>query len=105
MTPEEFVEKVGWNDAKFYVNHYANDTQTAFKFLKVKEHTVQVNDGSIEYDFHIDDLSRLVESYNVVEKLGGIESALKAALRENERGHIINEGLILSSIRDVKACQ
>ena len=48
MTPEEFVKKVGWDDAKFYVNHYANDTQTAFKFLKVKEHTVQVNDGSIE---------------------------------------------------------
>ncbi|MHA3062547.1 hypothetical protein [Acinetobacter sp. ANC 4641] len=75
MKANEFVKNFGWDEARIFTNSYAGDIDTAFKFLKVKDKSIQMNDGSIEYDFHIDDLKRLVESWGLVEKFGGLENA------------------------------
>ena len=64
MTPEEFVKKLGWDEAVSFTNWYGGNT--AFKFLKVKKKTISVHSGDQPYDFHINDLERLVESYELV---------------------------------------
>lgn len=100
MKAELFIKTYGLDRAKKVIQN-------------ADEHAIQY---VIDFDYYasgittdnyvlLSELKRLVESHDVVEKLGGIESASKAALKENERGHIINEGLILSSIRDVRSCQ
>lgn len=87
MKANEFVKKFGWDAAKAKV--------AELKLLEDLGDSLGIQD--IE-------LKRLVASYEVVESFGGIKSASKAALKENEIGHVINEGLILMHIRIVESC-
>ena len=73
MKANEFVKKFGWEEANSFVNWYGG--KTSFKFLKVKEQTISVHSGDQPYDFHIDALKRLIESHELVESYGGLESA------------------------------
>lgn len=74
MTANEFIKKVGWDEAISFTDWYGGNT--AFKFLKVKEKTISVHSGDQPYDFHINDLKRLVESHEIIQKdFGGVEMA------------------------------
>ena len=71
MNAVEFVRKFGWDGAISFTDWYGGNT--AFKFLKVKEKTISVHSGDQPYDFHINDLKQLVESYEFINKHGGID--------------------------------
>ncbi len=106
MTPEEFVKRWGLSEFKIakslpafrrykYTIIYSDEIDFANEF----------DEKHKDYMFESKDIDRIVLSHGLIERLGGIQSATKIALKQHELGHIINEGLILSSIRDVRACQ
>lgn len=100
----EFVKKFGWGEVIKFVGWYGGDT--SFKFLKVKEQTISVHSGDQPYDFHIDDLKRLVESHELVESCGGLESAKKELQRQSIFRWINPETERLrEAIADVESCQ
>lgn len=86
MRANEFIKKYGVEEAKYFVD-------------KVIDHI------SMGDDFKAEELKRLIESHELVQKMGGIDKARKIAIKEGDLGHIINEGLILRSIRDMESCQ
>ena len=73
MNAVEFVRNFGWDGAISFTDWYGGNT--AFKFLKVKEKTISVHSGDQPYDFHINDLKQLVESYELVNEFDDIEQA------------------------------
>ena len=77
MNAIEFVGKFGWDVAISFTDRYGGNT--AFKFLKVKEKTISVHSWDQPYDFHINNLKQLVESYELVFEHGSIERAKKYA--------------------------
>ena len=99
MNAVEFVRNFGWDGAISFTDWYGGNT--AFKFLKVKEKTISVHSGDQPYDFHINDLKQLVESYELVEKHGGLENAKEDELWANELGFGF-KGLA-QAIRDVES--
>ncbi|MHA3117293.1 hypothetical protein E0H86_07350 [Acinetobacter sp. ANC 4635] len=102
MKANEFVKNFGWDEARIFTNSYAGDIDTAFKFLKVKDKSIQMNDGSIEYDFHIDDLKRLVESHELVFEHGSIDRARKYADSPYTAPEI--KVVLDQAIADVESC-
>lgn len=105
MRANEFVKKFGWGGVIKFVGWYGGDT--SFKFLKVKEQTISVHSGDQPYDFHIDDLKRLVESHELVEECGGLDKAKeRVALEEKLPNPNVFYVLVVSSeIDDVESCQ
>lgn len=73
MNAVEFVKKFGVDEAKKFTGWYGGDT--AFKFLKVKEKSISVHSGDQPYDFHINDLKQIVDAFELVDKLGGLDKA------------------------------
>lgn len=73
MKANEFVKKFGWGDVIKFVGWYGGDT--SFKFLKVKEQTISVHSGDQPYDFHIDDLKRLVEAHEIIKLFKSLDHA------------------------------
>ena len=96
MNAVEFVKKFGWDGAISFTDWYGGNT--AFKFLKVKEKTISVHSGDQPYDFHINDLKRLVESYELVESVGGWNNA--TALYDEYLDKDLGR-----AIEDVRKCQ
>ena len=84
MRPNEFIKENGIEKA---IELYNSD------------------DWSTVSDIFLHDLKRLIESHDLVQNMGGIDKSREIAIKEGDRGHIINEGLILGSIRDVESCQ
>ena len=97
MKANEFVKKFGWGEVIKFVGWYGGDT--SFKFLKVKEQTISVHSGDQPYDFHIDDLKRLVESHELVESWGGLADA-KVAVKVSRHKKYLKK-----AIADVESCQ
>jgi hypothetical protein len=65
MKANEFVREFGWDGEKKFIGWYGGDT--AFKFIKVKVKTISVHSGDQPYDFHINDLKCLVDSWELVQ--------------------------------------
>lgn len=84
MKANEFFKKHGWNDTKVMI-------ESPF--------------GLGEYEYLWDDLKRLVESHELVEKLGGLESAKKELQRQSILRWISPETERLRvAIADVESC-
>ena len=101
MKANEFVKRFGCGEAKKFIGWYGGDT--AFKFIKVKEKTISVHSGDQPYDFHINELKSLFESLELVEKLGGLESAKDeyfSCVQNNEPA-----SYLAKAIADVESCQ
>ena len=79
MNAIEFVGKFGWDVAISFTDRYGGNT--AFKFLKVKEKTISVHSGDQPYDFHINNLKQLVESYELVEKYKNRHGGIRFRIR------------------------
>lgn len=67
MKAKEFIQKFGWNDARVCILNCACPEDRWF-----------MRHGSLVSDQDFDDLKRLVESYELVEKQGGLERVKKA---------------------------
>lgn len=70
MNAKEFIQKFGWNDARVCILNCACPEDRWF-----------MRHGDLVSDQDFDDLKRLVESYELVEKVGGLLSA-KANINE-----------------------
>lgn len=96
MQANEFVKKFGWNDARVCILNCA-----------CPEDRWLMRHGEFISDDAFDDLKRLIESYELVEKVGGL-SLSKDLYRDFECVHI---GLDLiecrklgKAIADVESC-
>ena len=101
MKANEFVKRFGWGEVIKFVGWYGGDT--SFKFLKVKEQTISVHSGDQPYDFHIDDLKRLVGSHELVQDYYGLTKAKEHA-ESNYTAPEIKDAL-KQAITDVEACK
>ena len=101
MRSNEFVKKFGWDGAISFTDWYGGNT--TFKFLKVKEKTISVHSGDQPYDFHINDLKRLVESRELVKDYYGLTRAKEHA----ESNYTAPElrAALKQAIADVESCQ
>lgn len=89
MKANEFFKKHGWNDTKVMI-------ESPF--------------GLGEYEYLWDDLKRLVESYELVERFGGLFQAKITLDKESFSGGIECDGCLFSdqdlerAIADVESC-
>ena len=100
MKANEFVKKFGWGEVTKFVGWYGGDT--SFKFLKVKEHTIAVHSGDQPYDFHIDNLKRLVESHELVMDYYGLARAKEHAESNYTAPEL--KAALKQAIADVESC-
>lgn len=88
MNAVEFVKKYGWEEAKDVPNHVAWCEKSYCTKLK---HGCIKNDHDCCVD--VDDLKSLVDSYELVESVGGLEIAKKITfqkrLRNDKATHFI----------------
>ena len=82
MKANEFIKKYGIDEAKVFVNN-------------VIDHL------SMGADFDVEELKRLIESHDLVNKVGGLK---KAKTRAENKFKPVGKNLI-QSITDVESCQ
>ena len=78
MKANEFVKKFGWEDAKICLLNCASPQDKWF-----------MRQGALICDQDFDDLKRIVESHELVERLGGIETM-----------RIMQKQMVLNSLKD-----
>ena len=94
MNAKDFIQKFGWNDARVCILNCTCPEDRWF-----------MRRGDLVSDQDFDDLKRLVESYELVEKLGGLESAKKELQRQSILRWINPETERLRvAIADVESC-
>ena len=95
MKANEFVKKFGWEKAKKIVGGFNYNSSNKF--------ITSLKDNSA---IHIDDLKRLVESHELVEKVGGLENA-KTFDEDSVYciAHLTDLDSLKKSIADVESCQ
>lgn len=115
MKANEFVKEFGCGEAKKFIGWYGGDT--AFKFIKVKEKTISVHSGDQPYDFHINELKSLVESWELVQV--GLPELKKAMFSDSKDLEYVKNWVLTVSeklltekgiklkqaILDVESCQ
>ena len=74
MKANEFVKKFGWNDARVCILNCACPEDRWF-----------MRHGDLVSDQDFDDLKRLVESHEMVEKFGGLDKAKKSLEKAYKR--------------------
>ena len=98
MKENEFVKKHGWTAAKkmidgLKVEYHINGIKTS--------PTIVLDDGATWISY--DDLKRLIDSHELVEKLGGLENAKDeyfSCVQNNEPA-----SYVAKAIADVESCQ
>ena len=97
MKANEFVKKFGWDEAKDVPNHVA---------WCEKSYCTKIKHGCIK-NYHdccvdVDELKRLVESYELVESYGGIDQSKQAIIDGNNHCMFID---LEKAIIDMESCQ
>lgn len=87
MKAKEFIQKFGWNDARVCILNCACPEDRWF-----------MRRGDLVSDQDFDDLKRLVESYGLVEKLGGLDEA-KIYVPDGYKSERLKQ-----AIADVESC-
>lgn len=87
MNAKEFIQKFGWNDARVCILNCACPEDRWF-----------MRRGDLVSDQDFDDLKRLVESYELVEKLGGLDEA-KIYVPDGYKSERLKQ-----AIADVESC-
>ena len=110
MKANEFVKKHGLESTKDIVKHYGNHTHVTedarmFVTEKFYKETRANYADDLNSMVKIAGLKRLVESHELVEKLGGIEPAKCYAIDANACGAFDDEIKIKQAIADVESCQ
>lgn len=100
MKANEFVKKFGWDRAKEIVNG-AGDHHRYFIADGISATYSRYDDCF----YSIEDLKRLVESYELINSLGGIEQAKSYAIDANACGAFNDENKIKQAILDVESCK
>lgn len=112
MEANKFIKEFGWDKAKEvaeYRDNHAKGTHV-FKFNKSCADKGELSGGAYLYtenygdwSVSVDDLKRLVESYEFVESLGG----LKVSLYLRNHNMLRKEHLLKAkqAIADVESCQ
>ena len=90
MNAVEFVKKYGWNDARVCILNCANPQD---RWL--------MRHGDLISDNYFDDLKRLVESHELVEKLGGLKECKKLVV---DYGRSESSDHLSYYISDVESC-
>ena len=114
MKANDFIKIFGVSEAKGIVNYrdkHASRTHV-YKFNKSCVDKVKLGGGAYlytksygEWSVSVDDLKRLVESHELVEKLGSLESAKKELQRQSILRWINPETERLrAAIADVESC-
>ena len=87
MKAKKFIQKFGWNDARVCILNCACPEDRWF-----------MRRGDLVSDQDFDDLKRLVESHELVEKVGGLDDAKSALqfVRYPER--------LKQAVADVESC-
>lgn len=88
MKANKFVKKYGWDEAKKHL-----------------EWMTRVGARRDIHGWFMDDLKRLVESYELINSLGGIEQAKSYAIDANACGAFNDENKIKQTILDVESCK
>lgn len=91
MQAIEFIKKFGWNDARVCILNCA-----------CPEDRWLMRHGELISDDAFDDLKRLVESYELVERFGGLEKAMDFVINQEANG--LNMGSLAKAIADVESC-
>ena len=109
MKANEFVEKFGWDKAKEVVSFTSNVCEDPTHFdsdLDIYVHSDDFKGVMDESDVCIGDLKRLIESHELVESYGGLESAKKfvgSEYRKLSQPKTYNR--LCEAILDVESCK
>jgi hypothetical protein len=94
MKANEFIKKFGWNAARTCILNCA-----------CPDDRLLMRHGDLISDQDFDDLKRLVESYELVERFGGLEKAKEMKIGEFPLGWVMNTSRLEQAIADVESCQ
>ena len=115
MKANEFVKKFGWGLAKQYLNRTKNQGVYIEPKIKLMIHqsVCEPTTSGIDFVFHRDDLKRLVESHELVERVISRHNksskecqidinGLKSFVKKNPK---IYSKRLKRAIADVESCQ
>ncbi|MCO8100943.1 hypothetical protein [Acinetobacter indicus] len=107
MKANEFVKKFGWTGFKIACQHRAINR---YKYTIIWSDEIgfsnEINKIDADWTFESKDVLRLIASHELVEKLGGLESAKKELHRQSILRWINPETERLRvAIADVESCQ
>lgn len=102
MKANEFVKKFGWDEAKECIANTPEDWDYAYVVIESKE--IQRYMPSYGDYCSLANLKRLVESWELVDSMGGLE---KAKTRCYPAKHLIMDSYhrLKQAIADVESCQ